>query len=590
MTADSPSHAPQGPELRGELAAMLASRAFSRAPRLRAMLAHVLESAADGRTSALRETSIALDVFNCDPSTFDPAHDPIVRVSANRLRGVIDRYYRDEGAARALRIELPPGGYVPVLRRAAPATLPALPRIAVLPLRAIGATVDEMACDGLTEDLIEVLARRADVRVTARASSFRYRDRPSDARRAARELGVDAVLEGEIVQSDGRLRVSARLVLGSDGTCLWRHVFEESTDARHLLTSRLVELMLRSVQREPPAGGTIVVPAADVGVRALVDRARHLRHTNSPENIAHAVTLLERASALAPDFVDAWLQLAIGRMWQLASWDNREVEPAAVRTPLGRALALDPSNGPAIALDAYLSLLADHDWSRALALAARARELAPHDTDVLQINAMVLHTLARYDEAEEILALAIALDPSSPRPRWWQAFAVLARDGDFERAMAIVDEAERVIGPSPVMTDRRIAVQLIAGRHADAELAARAILARQPDSIFAGVRLAQALAGQGRLAEARALVATHVSDHLKQAELLRAVVEAAGPDLDAFFAHALRAVQRHDANAALLPVEPLCARARRDPRWRAIAAALHYPDAGPPIAPASRAA
>ena len=569
---------------------MLASRAFGRAPRLRAMLAYILESAAEGRTSSLRETSIALDVFKCDPSTFDPAHDPFVRVSATRLREVIDGYYREEGSSRAMRIELPPGGYVPVLRRTAPATLPALPRIAVLPMRATGTAVDELACEGLTEDLIDVLARRADVRVTARASSFRYRGRTTDPRQAARELGVDAVLEGEVGLSDGRLRVDARLVLGSDGTCLWRHAFEETPDARHLLTSRLVELMLRSVRREPPAGGTIAVPAADVGVRALVDRARHLRHTNSSENIAHAVRLLERASALAPDFVDAWLQLAIARMWQLASWDNRDVEAAMVRDPLAHALALDPSHGPAVALDAYLSLLAEHDWDRALALSARARELAPHDTDVLQICAMILHALARYDEAEEILALAIALDPSSPRPRWWHAFAVLARDGDAERALAIVDEAERVIGASSVMADRRIAVQLIAGRHADAELAARAILARQPDSMFAGVRLAQALAGQGRLAEARALVAAHVSDRLKQAELLRAVVEAAGPDLDAFFAHALRAVQRHDANAALLPVEPLCARARRDPRWRAIAAALHYPDAGPPVAPATRAA
>ena len=64
---------------------MIASRAFGRAPRLRAMLAYILESAADGRTSGLRETSIALDVFKCDPSTFDPAHDPIVRVSARKL-------------------------------------------------------------------------------------------------------------------------------------------------------------------------------------------------------------------------------------------------------------------------------------------------------------------------------------------------------------------------------------------------------------------------------------------------------------------------------------------------------------------------
>jgi len=590
VTTDSPSQPPQGTELRDELSAMLASRAFSRAPRLRAMLAYILESAAGGRMSSLRETSIALDVFGCDPSTFDPAHDPIVRVSANRLREVLDRYYRDEGAGRALRVELPPGGYVPVLRRIAPAMLPALPRIAVLPLRAAGPTVDDVACDGLTEDLIDALARRADVRVTARASSFRYRGRAVDALQAARQLGVDAVLEGDVAQSGGRLRVSVRLALGSDGTCLWRHAFEESPDARHLLTSRMVELMLRSVRREPPAGGPIAVPAADVGVRALVDRARHLRHTNTPENIAHAVTLLERASALAPDFVDAWLQLALARMWQLASWDNREVEAAAVRAPLARALALDPAHGPAVALDAYLSLLADHDWSRALALATHARKLAPHDTDVLQVNAMVLHTLARYDEAEEILTLAIALDPSSPRPRWWQAFAVLARDGDGERALAMVDEAERVIGASPVMADRRIAVQIIAGRHADAELAARAILARQPDSVFAAVRLAQALAGQGRLAEARALVAAHVSDRLKQAELLRAVVEAAGPDLDAFFAHAFRAVERRDANTALLPVEPICSRARRDPRWRALAAALHYPDAGPPMAPASRAA
>ena len=104
----------------GALERLLASVDFDASPRSREFLRHVVEETMAGRAEKLSQVEIALRVFK-RPDGFDPGLDPIVRIQAVRLRRSLERYYLLSGHDDPVRIELPRGGYVPVLRWATPA-------------------------------------------------------------------------------------------------------------------------------------------------------------------------------------------------------------------------------------------------------------------------------------------------------------------------------------------------------------------------------------------------------------------------------------------------------------------------------------
>ena len=136
-----------------QLDRVLASPGFARNERLSRFLRFVVERHLEGRDAELKESVLAIEVFGRPPD-YDPKQDPIVRKEAGRLRVLLSEYYLSEGRSDSTVIELPKGGYVPVLRRAAvagpgsptPAGLPAPRRVwmvaSVAALVVLGAAVE----------------------------------------------------------------------------------------------------------------------------------------------------------------------------------------------------------------------------------------------------------------------------------------------------------------------------------------------------------------------------------------------------------------------------------------------------------------
>lgn len=106
------NRAPDQREVRAQLRRILASREFAASERMRRFLEFVVSQSLAGNTASLKEYTIGIEVFD-RPATFDAAADPIVRVEARRLRSKLDHYYRREGRADEIVIELPKGGYAP---------------------------------------------------------------------------------------------------------------------------------------------------------------------------------------------------------------------------------------------------------------------------------------------------------------------------------------------------------------------------------------------------------------------------------------------------------------------------------------------
>lgn len=122
-TAPDPAHAVHADEARAVLDRILASRYFVNAHKKKAFLRLICDYYLDGRAGELNEYRIAFDVFERD-STYSPAADPIVRVVAHDIRKKLEIFYKAEGADDAVRLELPPGSYQPVFRKAAADEVP----------------------------------------------------------------------------------------------------------------------------------------------------------------------------------------------------------------------------------------------------------------------------------------------------------------------------------------------------------------------------------------------------------------------------------------------------------------------------------
>ena len=112
MQAAATVRAPSATAVREELRDILASPRFQNCPRIRAFLSFVVEETLAGRGDRLKEHTIAQAVFDKDES-FDPKESSLVRVEAGRLRARLRGYYRNEGKADSLRLEIPKGGYQP---------------------------------------------------------------------------------------------------------------------------------------------------------------------------------------------------------------------------------------------------------------------------------------------------------------------------------------------------------------------------------------------------------------------------------------------------------------------------------------------
>ena len=217
---------------RQQLDRILASATFRQVDRLKRFLSFIVLEALAGRGDQLKEYVIGVQVFDKD-SSFDPRADPIVRVQARRLRARLVRYYREEGGADAIVIELPKGGYTPVFktreatpagRRSIGATLAGQNTIAVLPF----------ADHSPAHDLGYFCQRPAagdhpppgEARRPARAGRAARRSRtPRRRRRPAAHAAM--LLTGSVRKSGDRLRITIHLVDNATASYLW----SESIDA-----------------------------------------------------------------------------------------------------------------------------------------------------------------------------------------------------------------------------------------------------------------------------------------------------------------------------------------------------------------------
>ena len=455
-----------------ELEAVVASPGFIGAGRLSPFLRFVVERALAGEP--VKEAVIGVEVFGRPPD-YDPRVDPIVRVEARRLRARLADYYEGPGAGDPVVIQLPKGAYVPVfvakespdapepaelagtLRssgltigwRAAAlgialAALAAIlffvrgrtpvphPVVAVLPFVNMSEdrAYDDFS-DGLTEELIDRLAKVEGLRVVARTSVFQFKGRAQDVGEIGRKLNATAVLEGSVRRSGDRLRIAAQLIDVSDGLHLWSETYERRMSEVFAIQDDIARSISSALRMELRVGfsGQAPPPTANVAAYDLYLKGKgHLNH-DALAGLELAADSFERAIAADPGFAAAHAQLAVD-YGLLAYYQLRPATEAwpRARAEAERAVALDPKLAAGHAALGFALGLYEWKWAEAERALRRAVALDGDSADAhVALAAAALVPTGRLTEASAEFARGLELDPRSYLANVGAAFAFLAQ-------------------------------------------------------------------------------------------------------------------------------------------------------------------
>ena len=307
---------------------------------------------------------------------------------------------------------------------------PAIHTLAVLPFQNFsGDQGQEYFADGMTDELITMLAKNRGLRVVSRTSVMRYKKIQRPLREIAHELGADGILEGSVARRGNQVHVTAQLIhVGSD-THLWAESYDRDVNDVSALQNELAQAIARQV------GLSISTPAIpDKAIKSESHDAYLLgRYYWFAGDNKKSRACFQKAIALQPDYAAAWSGLADSYIGAAASGEERpkDVMPQGDEAA-HRALALDDSLA-----EAHNTMAADYyfyrwDWKRAERESARAVELNPSYAEGHHLRGYILGTLNRTDEAIAEQKKSIELDPFA-RP--WAVTLALIHARRFDGAL-----------------------------------------------------------------------------------------------------------------------------------------------------------
>ncbi|HET7374831.1 MAG TPA: protein kinase [Gemmatimonadaceae bacterium] len=456
--------------------------------------------------------------------------------------------------------------------RAAPTDEPrAASTIAVLPFANMSSDPDtEFLSDGISEELLNTLARLKGLRVIARASSFAFKGKSVDLREIGQRLGASLLLDGSLRRSGNRLRISAQLIDAATGVQRWsdrydremKDVFEIQDDITAAIRDAL-GTVLGVVDGAPN-----VQRAIDPETYELLLRGRYFMN-RPPEGIAKGSALLKEAAERAPEYGPALLDLA--RMYTVLAnfgiMDNHVARPAA-RDFAMRALRFDPSNGGAHTELGTTAFLYEYDFSLARQHFERGIELSPHDPWTCGSASFLYGAIGDYETAKGLTRRSVAADPVNPFAHLIDAWPYyFAREWKevITRCDRVAELDPHYSGAYPV---RAYALAHL-GRFDEALRAAERTVELSGRHPYQLTALCYVLAAAGRTDEARRVLAELVA--LSQSATISlfpvATAQLALGDVDNFFATMERYYTSRGHWMPMLRADAVFDPAREDPRF-----------------------
>lgn len=452
---------PSAAAIRETVERIIASPDFEASDRAANFLRYVVEETLEGRSGQIKAFTIGMDVFGRDKS-FDPQHDPAVRIEAARLRRALERYYLLSGKDDPIVIDIAKGSYVPSFSARAsekPASSKGIrstgygrwilapliltlvgylswaqfghlmeksdagsvqlgPKILVLPFADLGRSdTSALYAAAITDELVGALSHFKEVAVfgiqTSRAVGG------ENIANLREKLQADYVLEGSARTDDQTVRVSSRLIDTASGAVRWSNIYEHRLSAG--------ELFRIPVETAAAVAGAVAQPKGIVFNEANVSRLKrppgnleayicslkYYVYRDSPAATVHAVVrdCLEKTVVRFPNYATAWALLAHTIIDELRHRYNPRPDAAARALHAAQeAIAVDPENARAHQAMATARFYSGNT-AEAFDAAERALALNPNDSDLLGQLGQIFGLAGQKERARELLEKALILNP-----------------------------------------------------------------------------------------------------------------------------------------------------------------------------------
>jgi TolB-like protein/Flp pilus assembly protein TadD len=272
--------------------------------------------------------------------------------------------------------------------------------------------------DGMTEELINALARVPGLRVPGRTSCFAFKGKNEDDifRKVGEQLHVNAVLEGSVRKAGDKLRITAQLINVNDGYHLWSKDYDGDVTDIFTFQSNVAEQVVQALQVHLGARAARALskkPTENPGAHRLylLGRYEFAKYTQTGWN--NAIRYYEQALKLDPEYALPYCGLADNYAYMGSAVMPGKEANTKVKEFAQKALALDPELAEA-RMSLALALVAAYDWRSGLKEFDRALELNPNLAFAYELQAWTLNGLGRFDEAIAKDRKAIELDPLNP--------------------------------------------------------------------------------------------------------------------------------------------------------------------------------
>lgn len=485
-------------------------------------------------------------------------------------------------AAAALLIVLALGWYFygqPSFRKGDVTTPAVVDRnsIAVLPFANMSGKADEdYFSDGMTEELLNVLAKVPQLKVVARTSVFQFKGKGGDIREIGRKLGVTNIVEGSVRRDGPEVRITAQLVRVADGFHIWSQTYDRQLKSVFALQDEIAQHVADALKLS-------LGVAAPAATRAPIDpqaydeylkgRALLRQRTDLPSAIAH----LKTAVAKAPEFAAGWSSLSLS--YEVSFWYIPHMTPAQQADFLAgeaaaaeRAAALEPD---AATTEHALGNVAraQFHYANAEQHYLRAMQLDPSYSDVREDYAELLYELGRFEDSAVAARQLVKLDPYFivGWVRLWDAAAALDRRDEVEEAVRQL----RAINPNYASGKFGLLEYALAHSRTDEARAALAeIVTRWPkDAAFGQTLLPWALGEPGiDPAKVRAAIADTPENEASVFLIARHDVDGYNTDI-----HSRGAILEAYYFANLYSSKPAGHAMLRDPRVKALLVRYGFP-------------
>jgi TolB-like protein/DNA-binding winged helix-turn-helix (wHTH) protein/Tfp pilus assembly protein PilF len=463
------------------------------------------------------------------------------------------------------------------------AALPKIESIAVLPLENLsGDPEQEYFAEGMTDELITTLGQVSALRVISRTSVMRYKDTKEPLPQIARELNVDAIVEGTVRSSGDRVRITANLLYAPTDRHLWSEIYERDQGDVLALQSDVARAIVKQIRvKVTPQEQVRLASARPVNPEAhrLYLLGRFYWNKRTEEGFKKAIGLFQRAIEINPAYAPAYAGVAdsYNLLGDYACLRPRHAYPKA-KAAARKALQIDEASAEAHTSLAYVHFEYDWDWASCEKEFERAIQLSPNYATAHQWYSEYLSTMRKHAEAVAEGQRAQQLDPLSPVISTCLAARYFFMR-QYDRQIRALRETASVFPEFAATYGELGRVYVTNGMYQEAISAfqkQRSLSGASPAEVAA---LGQAYAKGGirgyYLWELRRLREEAKHRYVRAVAFARVFTHLG--DKDQAFSYLEKAYEDRDWRLALLQINPLWDPLRSDPRFQDILRRMNFP-------------